>query len=151
MNFPASMIKPRRKSEKNEVDTESIDAHVGARIKIKRESLRLSQEKLGEHIGVTFQQVQKYERGANRIGAGQLYHIAKFLSVDPGYFYKGLTTPSEAGFAEPQSPMAMAEDSDPSHELSQAFSRILSKRLRKKIVDLVNAIADSDASSRSVR
>ncbi|MFT4095509.1 MAG: helix-turn-helix transcriptional regulator [Rhodoblastus sp.] len=127
-----------------------IDTHVGNRIRLRRSFLRVSQEKLGEHLGVSFQQVQKYEKGSNRIGAGQLFQIAKFLKVDPGYFYEGLpaATAADQGFAERQSeiPSAGIEDTTDGIALNRAFARIKSSKLRRRLIDLVTTIADSDRS-----
>lgn len=67
-----------------------IDSHVGAKIRVRRQALRISQEKLGEALGVTFQQVQKYERGSNRVGASRLYGVAQALEVPVSYFFEGL-------------------------------------------------------------
>lgn len=64
-----------------------IDAHVGSRVRLRRMLMGMSQERLGESMGLTFQQVQKYEKGANRIGASRLHHIAKILDVPVGYFF----------------------------------------------------------------
>ena len=128
--------------DKQETD---VDAHVGNRIRQRRNELRLSQEKLGEHLGVTFQQIQKYEKGSNRIGAGQLLQIAKFLQVDPNFFYAGLEPPAAAGFSEGQANIlagAMDETLE-GHELNHAFARIKSKKLRRSVVDLVTAVANS--------
>ena len=128
----------------------TIDTHVGNRIRLRRSFLRISQEKLGEQLGVTFQQVQKYEKGANRIGAGQLFQIAKFLKVEPGYFFEGLPAAKSAdvGFSERQSdiPTAGIEDTTDGIALNRAFARIKSSKLRRKLIDLVATIADSDRS-----
>ncbi|MEI2736048.1 MAG: helix-turn-helix transcriptional regulator [Rhodoblastus sp.] len=128
----------------------AIDIHVGARIRLRRSFLRISQEKLGEQLGVSFQQVQKYEKGSNRIGAGQLFQIAKFLKVDPGYFFEGLPAAkaADAGFSERQSDMPSAgiEDTTDGIALNRAFARIKSSKLRRKLIDLVTAMADTDRS-----
>jgi len=79
-----------------------IDKHVGARVRARRAGMRISQSKLGDAIGVTFQQVQKYENGANRIGASNLYKIARELSVDVGYFFDGISEDMyEASLSDP--------------------------------------------------
>ena len=128
----------------------TIDTHVGNRIRLRRSFLRISQERLGEQIGVTFQQVQKYEKGANRIGAGQLFQIAKFLKVEPGYFFEGLPASKSAdvGFSERQSdlPAAGIEDTADGIALNRAFARIKSSKLRRRLIDLVTTIADTDRS-----
>jgi len=126
----------------------AIDTHVGNRIRLRRSFLRISQEKLGEHLGVTFQQIQKYEKGSNRIGAGQLFQIAKLLKVEPGFFYEDLpgARKGEAGFSERQTdlPTIGIEDTADGIALNRAFARIKSSKLRRKLIDLVTAIADSD-------
>lgn len=127
----------------------AIDTHVGKRIRVRRSFLRISQEKLGDHLGVSFQQIQKYEKGSNRIGAGQLFHIAKFLKVDLNYFFEGLP-PSERdklGFSERQSDIGVAtfDETAEGISLNRAFARIKSQKLRKRLVELATAIADLDA------
>lgn len=77
-----------------------VDVHVGARIGARRKLLQLSQKELAERLGITFQQVQKYEKGVNRIGAGRLYSIASILGVDVGYFYSDLDSTSFSMLAE---------------------------------------------------
>jgi transcriptional regulator with XRE-family HTH domain len=125
----------------------TIDTHVGNRIRVRRTFLRVSQEKLGEHIGVSFQQIQKYEKGSNRIGAGQLFHIAKLLKVEPNYFYEGLgaVTRDASGFAESSSRIAAlpVDESTEGIALNRAFARIRSQKVRRRIVDLVTALADT--------
>src|ERR1051325_4708248 len=81
-----------------------IDVRVGARLRLRRNMLGLSQEKLGEAIGLTFQQVQKYERGANRIGASRLYELSRILDVPVSFFFDDtdpVRAPATGGFAEP--------------------------------------------------
>ena len=77
----------------------SIDAHVGSRVRLRRMLIGMSQEKLGELLGLTFQQVQKYEKGSNRISASKLWQVAQFFRVGPGYFFEGLAD-TRAGLAE---------------------------------------------------
>ena len=124
-----------------------IDVHVGGRIRLRRTLLGLSQEKLGKAIGLTFQQVQKYERGTNRVGSSRLYQIAKVLSVPVSFFFDDMA--ADAGAAAPQ----LAEDADPfkanplanreTLELVRAFQRIADPAVRKRVQDLVKAIAGS--------
>lgn len=78
---------------RQEPETTAVDVHVGARVRHRRILLGLSQGQLAEGLGLTFQQVQKYEKGANRIGAGRLYDVARRLDVPVGYFYEGLDQP----------------------------------------------------------
>jgi transcriptional regulator with XRE-family HTH domain len=109
----------------------------------------MSQERLGESMGVTFQQVQKYEKGANRIGASRLHHISKILNVPVGYFFEEapaleerLTTP---GLSEPQSEEFVLEflNTREGLELNRAFTKISSAKVRKCVVELVRALSDS--------
>lgn len=120
----------------------SVDVHVGERLRKRRTLLRVSQEKLGDQIGVTFQQIQKYEKGANRIGAGQLFQIASFLRVDLGYFFEGLNGAPSEGFSEATVAGISAADID-GHELSRAFARIKDPRARRALVDLARSLADA--------
>src|SRR5215472_8542656 len=76
-----------------------VDLHVGGRVRMRRKMLGISQERLADALGLTFQQVQKYERGANRISASKLYEIARFLSAPIAYFFEGLADPTTSGAA----------------------------------------------------
>jgi len=126
-----------------------IDKHVGARVKARRVLLGLSQERLGDALGVSFQQVQKYERGANRIGAGRLPELANVLQVPISYFYEGFTGDSgaiagvaENGQAEFQNdPMAHKETVD----LVRAYLRITDPAQRRRLLDLVKSMAPPPA------
>jgi len=84
-----------------------VDVHVGARIGARRKLLQLSQKELAERLGITFQQVQKYEKGVNRIGAGRLYSIASILGVDVSYFYSDLDSTSFSMLAENDTPFGI--------------------------------------------
>ena len=123
-----------------------IDVHVGSRVRMRRTMLSMSQEKLGEKLGITFQQVQKYEKGANRIGASRLQHIADILQVPPGYFFEdspGVTQTSD-GFMDGGSNSTYLVDFISSSEgltLNRSFSRISDPKIRKRIVDLVETLA----------
>src|SRR3954447_8504909 len=76
-------------TEENKKKPNPIDIHVGSRVRLRRNMLGMSQEKLGENLGITFQQIQKYEKGTNRIGASRLQHIARVLSVPVAFFFEG--------------------------------------------------------------
>jgi len=105
----------------------------------------MSQERLGELLGLTFQQVQKYEKGVNRIGAGRLFEIARILSVPIGYFYESVTEQLEAtpGFAEQDSqPVLEFVSSGDGLQLSLAYMRIKDAKVRKRVLDLVKSLAD---------
>lgn len=126
----------------------SIDKHVGSRVRMRRMLMSMSQEKLGEALGVTFQQVQKYEKGTNRIGASRLQQLAGVLEVPVEFFFEGApsseTTP--AGFAEAPAATYMADFLSTSEgvHLMKAFVRIKDGKVRRRVVDLVAAIAGGE-------
>ena len=126
------------------------DKHVGARVRMRRMMLSMSQEKLGDALGLTFQQVQKYEKGANRIGASRLQQISQILQVPVSFFFEGAPT------APGHPPDGMGEAPSPSYvsdflatsdglALTKAFMGIKDAKLRRRIVDLVEQIAAGDA------
>ena len=123
-----------------------IDIRVGARLRLRRNMLGLSQEKLGEAIGLTFQQVQKYERGANRIGASRLHELSRVLDVPVSFFFDDtdpVRAPAMGGFAEPP---AETFESDPLRqpetlELVQAYFSIEDAAVRRRLLDLAKALA----------
>ncbi len=126
-----------------------IDIHVGSRVRMRRMMVGMSQEKLGDALGLTFQQIQKYEKGANRIGASRLHQIASALGVQIEFFYEGAPTPdgeSLGGFAEDPNPPYMTDFLSTSDglQLMRAFVRVRDSRVRKRIVDLVEALAEAD-------
>lgn len=122
-----------------------IDKHVGARVRMRRMMIGMSQEKLGEHLGITFQQIQKYEKGTNRIGASRLQQISVVLGVPVAFFFEGApsTGPETDGFAEAHSPAYVADFLATADGLSltRNFMRISDAKIRRRIVDLVTAIA----------
>jgi transcriptional regulator with XRE-family HTH domain len=125
-----------------------IDAQVGNRVRLRRMLIGMSQEKLGELLGLTFQQVQKYEKGVNRIGAGRLFHVAQILGVPIQYFYEGVVEqlPSGKGFAEDagRPPVMEFLSSGEGLQLSLAFMRIKDPKVRKRVIDLVKSLAEGD-------
>jgi transcriptional regulator with XRE-family HTH domain len=128
-----------------------IDVHVGGRVRLRRMLLGMSQEKLGEHLGLTFQQIQKYEKGINRIGASRLFDLAQVLAVPVQFFYEELATGDghAAGFGERPAESYAAEflGSREGLELNKAFARISDPRVRRSIVDLVRAFAGDQPAS----
>ncbi len=127
-----------------------IDVHVGSRVRFRRMLLGMSQEKLGERLGLTFQQVQKYEKGVNRIGASRLFELANVLGVNVQFFYDEAPVCDINGNVD-----GMAEDPGTDYvggvlksregiELNRAFSRISDPRVRRSVVDLVRAVAVAD-------
>ena len=127
-----------------------IDIHVGSRVRLRRMMLGMSQEKLGEHLGITFQQIQKYEKGTNRIGASRLQAIARVLSVPPAFFFEDapgvMPVAGNQGFDEPQAASYVVDflSSSEGLALNKSFVRIKDPKTRKKVVDLVRAIAGDE-------
>ena len=127
-----------------------IDKHVGSRVRMRRMMLSMSQEKLGDALGLTFQQVQKYEKGTNRIGASRLSQIAQILQVQVSFFFEGAPTvgtgPRLEGFAEAASPVYVSDflASSDGLALTKAFMKIGDAKLRRRIVDLVEQMAASE-------
>jgi transcriptional regulator with XRE-family HTH domain len=121
------------------------DKHVGSRVRMRRMMLSMSQEKLGDALGLTFQQVQKYEKGTNRIGASRLQQISHILQVPVAFFFEGAPSPAghTDGVREAPSPAYVADFLATSDglALTRAFTRIKEPKLRRRIVDLVEAIA----------
>jgi transcriptional regulator with XRE-family HTH domain len=125
-----------------------IDIHVGARVRMRRILAGFSQEKLGDALGITFQQIQKYEKGANRIGASRLQEAAKVLGVPVNFFFEGASPDltMAQGFAEPDGKVYIADfmGGIEGKQLLSAFARIKDTKVRKKILDLVEAMAVGD-------
>jgi transcriptional regulator with XRE-family HTH domain len=127
-----------------------IDKHVGSRVRMRRMLIGMSQERLGEQLGITFQQIQKYEKGTNRIGASRLQHISTILGVPPSFFFDGIPAPDgeemDGGGAMPATDfvvdfLATSEGL----QLNRAFVRIKSVKVRRRIVDLVAELAAAEA------
>lgn len=133
----------------------TVDAHVGFRMRERRNQLGFSQERLGELLGVTFQQVQKYERGVNRMGASRLYHVSRVLGVPVQYFFQGMPDETAAvagGFAEEPGNGSLSHSSlldllstREGVALNQAFAQITDGEVRKRIGELVRSIAHAMA------
>jgi transcriptional regulator with XRE-family HTH domain len=129
----------------------AIDRHVGSRLRMRRVLMGMSQEKLGEHLGVTFQQVQKYEKGMNRMGASRLQNASRALEVPVEFFFRDAPQ-FEPGQVAAQSAANSADgnfvadflSSNEGIELNQAFVRIKDRKLRRRIVELVRAAAGVD-------
>jgi transcriptional regulator with XRE-family HTH domain len=125
-----------------------VDVYVGSRVRLQRIILGMSQEKLGEQLGLTFQQVQKYEKGANRIGASRLYEIAKIFGVPVSFFFEGLQdeNASNNGFAENPSHDFVSEalTSPEGVQLLRNFYSIKESKVRRKLIDLLAVIGDAE-------
>jgi transcriptional regulator with XRE-family HTH domain len=120
-----------------------IDGQVGNRVRIRRMLIGMSQEKLGDLLGLTFQQVQKYEKGINRIGAGRLFEIARILDVPIDFFYDGVGPPSD-GVGEARAPVMEFVSSTEGLQLSLAFMKIRDPKVRKRVLDLVKSLAEEE-------
>ncbi|WP_205574616.1 helix-turn-helix domain-containing protein [Indioceanicola profundi] len=119
-----------------------IDIHVGQRLRLRRTLLGLSQETLGEAVGITFQQLQKYERGANRISASRLFNLSQVLGVPVTFFFEDLPSPGDEGLGEPSETqefesMARRE----TLELVRAYYRIPEENVRRRAFELIKALA----------
>jgi transcriptional regulator with XRE-family HTH domain len=137
----------RRRTIKDD-GPDPIDRYVGSRVRARRVGIRLSQTKLGEAIGVTFQQVQKYENGTNRIGASNLFKIAKTLGVDVAYFFEGVQEIADSMMSDsPEVPMTgIKEDpltSRDAIELMHNYYRVKDANVRKRLAQFVKTLAHS--------
>lgn len=125
-----------------------IDRHVGSRVRMRRMMLGVSQEKLGEALGVTFQQIQKYEKGTNRVSASRLQHTARILDVPVSFFFDGAPADSNpvAGFASGSGETYLPDllGTPDGMQLGKAFMRIKNPKVRRKIVDLVETLAEAE-------
>ncbi len=133
----------------NDRSPNPVDVHVGARVRARRKQKGISQEALASRLKLTFQQVQKYERGTNRISASKLYEIARTLELPISDFFEGLEHAQGAeGVAEGSTPFAHAmPTSSDGMELIQAFEKIRRGRVRKRFVELAKALAAEDEAS----
>jgi transcriptional regulator with XRE-family HTH domain len=124
-----------------------IDDHVGKRVRMRRMMLKMSQGKLGEALGLTFQQVQKYEKGVNRVGASRLHHIASILQVPISFLFEGAPMSGGSSGLEEAPSFAYVDDflaTPDGVALMKAFTRIENPKLKRCIVDLVQLIARED-------
>lgn len=121
-----------------------VDRHVGSRVRMRRIMLGMSQEKLGEGLGLTFQQIQKYEKGTNRIGASRIQQISEILQVPVAFLFEGSPGISEGEFDTAPSPTYIADFLATSEGLAlvRAFTRIPEIKLRRAIVDMVELIGE---------
>jgi transcriptional regulator with XRE-family HTH domain len=132
-----------------------IDVHVGGRIRLRRTLLQMSQERLGDALGLTFQQVQKYERGANRVGASRLFDLSRVLDVPVSFFFDDMpaaygtgggtrmSAPQSSGFAEAQEGFGAPDDlfsRKETVELVRAYYKISEQPVRKRVLDLIKSM-----------
>jgi transcriptional regulator with XRE-family HTH domain len=130
-----------------------IDKYVGSRVRMRRIMLGMSQEKLGEALGLTFQQVQKYEKGTNRVGASRLQQISDILQVPVSFLFDGAPNDLRTGGASTNTPspnyVADFLATSEGLALTRAFTRIPDGKIRRSIVDLVEQIAERIATDRN--
>jgi len=130
--------------ENNKKKANPIDMHVGSRIRLRRNIVGMSQEKLGDSLGITFQQVQKYEKGTNRVGASRLQAIASILSVPVSFFFDDApgSEVSQGGLSEdfPERSLLDFSTSSEGLQLTRAYTAISDAKVRRKVLDLVKAL-----------
>ena len=125
-------------------DPSNIDKHIGYKLKLRRVDAGMSQEALGERVGLSFQQIQKYEKGANRISASRLFELTRILEVDISYFFEGFETSGPYLRMEDSAPIPQFLDFVSSNEgmsLNRAFTRIKSRRTRRALIDMAKSLA----------
>jgi transcriptional regulator with XRE-family HTH domain len=145
----------RRRREAQDMSTkvtDSVDRHVGSRVRVRRLMLGMSQEKLGKALGLTFQQVQKYEKGTNRVGASRIQQICEILQIPVSFLFEGSPTAISKAESLNEAPSpAYVYDFLATSEglaLTRAFTRITDAKLRRSIVDMVEQIAAREAPDR---
>src|SRR5262245_44895492 len=137
--------------------TNQMDIHVGSRVRLRRMVIGMSQEKLGEKMGLTFQQIQKYEKGTNRIGASRLHQLSQIMDVPVGFFFEDaphhMSRQSGApGFAESKTEAFLLDflNSRDGLELNRAFVKITDPKVRKRVVELVRALSEEASSDADI-
>jgi transcriptional regulator with XRE-family HTH domain len=121
-----------------------IDIQVGNRVRIRRMLIGMSQERLGDLLGLTFQQVQKYEKGVNRIGAGRLFEVSRILNVPLDFFYEGVAAQLAGNEQESAPPVMEFVSSGEGLQLSLAFMKIKDTKVRKRVLDLVKSLSEEE-------
>ena len=156
MARPNALLEPGEPAEKSARRANPIDAHVGSRVRLRRMLLGMSQEKLAEKLGLTFQQVQKYEKGINRVGASRLFELAQLLGVGVEFFYEDAPAMEGSALAVPGFADRGGENyivdflnSREGLELNRAFMRITDPKVRRSVIELVKAIATEEETSSS--
>ena len=128
----------RRRKTITEDGPDPVDVHVGTRLRQRRTLLGMSQEKLAAAFGVSFQQIQKYERGANRVSASRLHQLTRILNVPVGYFFEGMTdVPQNGHHPAHDSEMVASRET---LELVRAYYRIEDPTVRRRLVDLLRSL-----------
>ncbi|MDX2263585.1 MAG: helix-turn-helix transcriptional regulator [Hyphomicrobiales bacterium] len=125
-----------------------VDIHVGSRVRLRRLVIGMSQEKLGEKMNLTFQQIQKYEKGTNRIGASRLFQLSQILEVPMSFFFEDApmrpSAQMQPGMAESKTEAFLMDflNTREGLELNRAFVKVSDPKVRRKIIDLVRSLAD---------
>jgi transcriptional regulator with XRE-family HTH domain len=147
-NGEGKMLENKLEKE-NKKSPNPTDIHVGSRIRMRRNILGMSQEKLGESLGITFQQIQKYEKGTNRVGASRLQAIASILDVPVAFFFAEVPGRESAldGLSEGDGSRFVIDfvNSGEGLQLNRAFARIADAKVRRKVVELVKALASEES------
>ncbi|MBR4927762.1 MAG: helix-turn-helix transcriptional regulator [Alphaproteobacteria bacterium] len=149
---------PARPTKNTDYATTPVDAYVGSRIKLRRNLLGISQERLAEEVGITFQQVQKYERGLNRVSAGRLWQIAKTLGVSVNFFFEETNNNYQVPLTVPSSaPLCFCEDSPRVEddilarkdviELVRHYLMISDPKVAKNVLDLIKSLSATQNTS----
>ncbi len=125
-----------------------VDVYVGSRVRLRRTLKGMSQQRLAEALGLTFQQIQKYERGVNRIGSSRLFELSEVLDVPPSFFFDGAPSQTESAAAGPGMAEAEPEPYEARQfarreilELVRAYDRIVDPEIRKRVFEMVKAVA----------
>lgn len=129
----------------NKKKPDPTDIYVGSRIRLRRNMLGFSQEKLGDKLGITFQQVQKYEKGTNRVGASRLQAISEIMDVPVAYFFEEPPSSNAIdGLAESDSTFMDFCSSSEGVQMMRAFTNIRDPKVRRKIIDLAKALSEDN-------
>ena len=137
-----------KKTDNTKKHPNPVDIHVGGRVRLRRMLVGLSQEKLGVSMGLTFQQIQKYEKGVNRIGASRLHRLSQVLDVPVQFFFDGMPSinaPVVAGMAEPKQETFLYDflNTRDGLELNRAFVKVTDAQVRKSVIELVRSLGRS--------
>jgi len=137
-----------KKTDNTKKNPNPVDIHVGGRVRLRRMLVGLSQEKLGMSMGLTFQQIQKYEKGVNRIGASRLFRLSQILDVPVQFFFDGMqaiNASTAVGMAEPKQESFLYEflNTRDGLELNRAFVKVTDPQVRKSVIELVRSIGRS--------
>ena len=141
---PARLTSETRVAIATKKQANPIDIQVGNRVRIRRMLIGMSQERLGDLLGLTFQQVQKYEKGVNRIGAGRLFEVSRILNVPVDFFYEGVNDAAQGANEIDGAPVMDFVSSGEGLQLSLAFMKIKDAKVRKRVLDLVKSLAEEE-------